>query len=255
MRRPGLSAGVTAAAPAGPVQLTLQLDGFEGPLDLLLSLIEGHRLPITQVSLAQVADQYLQQIRALPYLDPDLLADFLAIGGKLLLLKSRALLLTEQPDPVVEETASELEQRLAEYQLVRAAAERLQELELADRRAFLATREPARLAALPPLAPTTPEQLLAAWKRLLLKPAPVQGDLVLVPRASIEACRSVILDLLRTHPTVAFSAIAGASVDQVIATFLAVLELFRRGLLLVEQPDPFADLTLRGAPATASASA
>src|ERR1700730_10835415 len=91
-----------------PIQLELHLESFAGPLELLLLLIEQRRLPITQVSLAQVADQYLAQVHALPALDADLLADFLVIAGKLLLLKSRALLLTEEPDPEVEEVGSEL---------------------------------------------------------------------------------------------------------------------------------------------------
>src|SRR4030088_1926072 len=63
-----------------PVQLELHLESFDGPLELLLLLIEQRRLPITQVSLAQVADQYLAQVHALPALDADLLADFLVIA-------------------------------------------------------------------------------------------------------------------------------------------------------------------------------
>src|SRR5919199_3791205 len=108
------------------MQLRLEHDVFEGPLELLLTLIEQRRLPITQVSLAAVADQYLAQVHALPQVDPDLLADFLAIAGRLLLLKSRALLLSDEPDPVVEETAAELAERLATYRVFRAAAEHLQ---------------------------------------------------------------------------------------------------------------------------------
>src|SRR5215469_4612472 len=110
------------------VQLELHLETFDGPLELLLLLIEQHRLPITRVSLAQVTDQYLAQVHAQPSLDPDLLADFLVIGGKLLLLKSKALLLTEEADPEVEEVASDLAERLATYRVFRAAAEMLREL-------------------------------------------------------------------------------------------------------------------------------
>src|SRR6202165_1418580 len=92
---------------SAPTQLELHLESFDGPLELLLLLIEQRRLPITQVSLAQVADQYLAQVHAQPAIDPNLLADFLVIGGKLLLLKSRALLLTEEPDPRGEGAAPE----------------------------------------------------------------------------------------------------------------------------------------------------
>src|SRR5205814_7538728 len=125
-----------------PVQLELHLESFDGPLELLLLLIEQRRLPITQVSLAQVADQYLAQVHAQPALDTDLLADFLVIGGKLLLLKSRALLLTEEPDPEADAVASALAERLATYRVFRAAAETLRELEQRGERTYPTLRAP-----------------------------------------------------------------------------------------------------------------
>src|SRR5437588_12291933 len=133
------------------VQLELHLESFDGPLELLLLLIEQRRLPITQVSLAQVADQYLAQVHAQPALDTDLLADFLVIGGKLLLLKSRALLLTEEPDPEVEEVASDLADRLATYRVFRAAAQALRELEQRGERMYSTLREPLIRVAPAPL--------------------------------------------------------------------------------------------------------
>src|SRR5437899_12359054 len=147
-------------------QLELHLETFDGPLELLLLLIEQHRLPITQVSLAQVADQYLAQVHAQPAIDPNLLADFLVIGGKLLLLKSRALLLTEEPDPEVEEVASDLAERLATYRVFRAAAEVLRELEQRGERMYTTLREPLVSTQPAPLAPMAPDALLAVWRRL-----------------------------------------------------------------------------------------
>src|SRR5918911_3561030 len=139
------------------MQLQLRLDGFEGPLELLLSLIEQRHLPITRVSLAQVADQYLAHLHALPELDRDLLADFLSIAGRLLLLKSRALLLTEEPDPVVEEVATDLAERLGTYRVFRAAAEVLRELERRGGRTYPTSREALANEQPPALAPTSPE--------------------------------------------------------------------------------------------------
>src|SRR3979409_980339 len=191
------------ARPLGnaPIQLELHLESFDGPLELLLLLIEQRRLPITQVSLAQVADQYLAQVHALPALDADLLADFLVIGGKLLLLKSRALLLTEEPDPEVEEVASDLAERLATYRVFRAAAEVLRGLEQRGERMYPTTREPllstppappaprrrhplppppgGPLTAPPPaaLAPLGPNDLLAAWRKFAAEPRPTQLEL------------------------------------------------------------------------------
>jgi segregation and condensation protein A len=229
---------------SGAVQLELHLERFDGPLELLLLLIEQRRLPITQVSLAQVADQYLAQVHAQPSIDPNLLADFLVIGGKLLLLKSRALLLTEEPDPEVEEVASDLAERLATYRVFRAAAEVLRELEQRGERMYPTQREPAISTALPQLTELEPDALLAVWRRFLETSRGGEIELPTVTRASVDQRRAAILDALRHAPSVSFRSVAGASVDEVIATFLAVLELFRRGQIDVQQPTHFGDLTL-----------
>ncbi len=229
-----------------PVQLQLQLhlESFDGPLELLLLLIEQRRLPITQVSLAQVADQYLAQVHALPEVDPDLLAEFLAIGGKLLLLKSRALLLSEEPDTEAEDVASDLAERLATYRVFRAAAELLRELEQRNERLFTATREPLVTTAPAPLAPVAPEVLVQVLRRLERQPRREEIDLPVATRASVDERRAWILDVLRRELSVTFREVAGPTVDDVVAAFLAVLELFRRGQIQVEQEQPFGELRL-----------
>jgi len=236
-----------AANPA--TQLELHLETFDGPLELLLLLIEQRRLPITEVSLAQVADQYLAHVHAQPSLDTELLADFLVIGGKLLLLKSRALLLTEEPDPEVEQVASDLAERLATYRVFRAAAQALRELEQRGERMYSTQREPLMSLAPAPLAPVGPEMLLGVWRRFAAEPHPTQIELPGVPRASVDERRARVLDALRSSAgRVSFRLVAGETVDEVIATFLAILELFRRGLIHVQQPSPFDDLLLLLAP-------
>jgi len=236
---------VASAQSRNVTQLELHLETFDGPLELLLMLIEQRRLPITQVSLAQVADQYLAHVHAQPALDAELLAEFLVIGGKLLLLKSRALLLTEEPDQEAEEVASDLAERLATYRVFRAAAEVLRELEQRGERLYATQREPALASGPAPLAPMQAEALLAAWRRFVEEPRPAQIELPGMARASVEERRARILDALRWSSTVSFRLMAGSSLDEVIATFLAVLELFRRGLIDVEQPEAFGDLLLR----------
>ena len=226
------------------IQLQLHLEAFDGPLELLLLLIEQRRLPITQVSLAQVADQYLAQVRALPELDADLLADFLAIAGKLLLLKSRALLLSEEPDPELEDVASDLAERLATYRVFRAAAEALRDLEQRNERLYPTAREPLISTAPAPLAPVAPEGLLQAWRRLVAEPRAVQIELPPAVRASVDERRAFILDALHRSASISFRSLAGSTVDEVVATFLAVLELYRRGLIEVEQSTAFGELTL-----------
>ena len=238
---------MASAQSLNATQLELHLETFDGPLELLLMLIEQRRLPITQVSLAQVADQYLAYVHAQPSLDAELLAEFLVIGGKLLLLKSRALLLTEEPDQEAEEVASDLAERLATYRVFRAAAEVLRDLEQRGERLYTTQREPAVAIGPAPLAPMQAEALLAVWRRFLEEPRPAQIELPGVARASVDERRARILDALRWSPSVSFRSIAGRSIDEVVATFLAVLELFRRGLIDVEQPTPFGDLLLSNA--------
>ena len=228
---------------AAPVQLRLHLEVFEGPLELLLSLIEQRRLPISRISLARVADQYLEQVHALPSLDPDLLADFLSIGGRLLLLKSRALLLTDEADPAAEESASDLEQRLAEYRIFREAALHLQALEQRAERTYPTSREPTFNAAPPPFVPPSLELLASTWKRLQ-RQKPREVEVAAISRASVDERRAWILDLLRRRPRIPFSEIAGETVDEVVAAFLAILELFRRGRIHVEQTTLYGELTL-----------
>jgi segregation and condensation protein A len=231
--------------PKTGLQLELHLETFDGPLELLLMLIEQRRLPITSVSLAQVADQYLAQVHAQPSIDPELLADFLVIGGKLLLLKSKALLLTEEPDAEAEEVASDLAERLATYRVFRAAAEMLRELEQRGERMYPTLREPSLSTAPAPLASVKPDALLAILRRFAAEPRPEQIELPGISRASVDDCRARILDALRASETVSFRAMAGRTVDEVIAAFLAILELFRRGLIHIEQPAPFGDLVLK----------
>src|SRR5579864_249459 len=235
---------VARARVNGPVQLELHLETFEGPLELLLMLIEQHRLPITSVSLAQVADQYMAHVHAQPALDPELLADFLVIGGKLLLLKSRALLLTEEPDAEVEEVATDLADRLATYRVFRAAAEVLRELEQRGERMYPTLREPSLSTAPAPLAPLKPEALLAVLRRFTAEPRESQIELPGITRVSVDQCRARILDALRSSSRVSFREFAGSTVDEVIAAFLAILELFRRGLIAIEQPEPFGELQI-----------
>src|SRR5262245_30660754 len=129
---------------------TVQLPAFEGPLDLLLRLIEREELDITTIALAQVADAYLAQVRALDAPDPAALSAFLVIAAKLLLIKSRALL----PRPEIPKGADEsidegveLARQLREYQRYKQAAALLRAWEEQGHRSY------ARAAAPPALLP------------------------------------------------------------------------------------------------------
>src|SRR5919199_1528001 len=103
---------------------TVRLPDFEGPLDLLLHLIEREELDITRLSLAQVTDQYMQYLNSMQRADVEQLADFLVVAAKLLLLKSR-LLLPQAPlsgEEPSEDAGAELTRQLLEYRQYKRAA-------------------------------------------------------------------------------------------------------------------------------------
>ncbi len=218
---------------------------FCGPLALLLELIEKRRLPITQVSLAEVADQYLDRMRSLVGINADLLSDFLVIGARLLLIKSRALLPTPPREDEEEDVALDLEQRLLEYRIFKEAAEILRAIEESGRRSYprQSTPDYGELPE-PPLEPTPPEALGKAMARMLKALQPEADRLSLAPRVTVEEAIAHLLSHLTARLSATFSELAGTTVDQIVATFLAILELMRRGILIAEQDTPFAEIRI-----------
>jgi segregation and condensation protein A len=103
----------------------VKLEKFEGPLELLLELIEKEQLKITELSLAHVADQYLDYIKNHDSIALENLADFLTIASRLILIKSRALLPMLQVTPEEEEEIQDLAKQLEEYKKFREASQKI----------------------------------------------------------------------------------------------------------------------------------
>src|SRR5262245_19321927 len=152
---------------------TVQLPAFEGPLDLLLRLIEREELDITTIALAQVADEYLAQGRPMATPDPAALSAFLVIAGRFLVIKARALLPRPAgprgPDEPIDE-GEDLARQLREYQRYKQAAALLRTWDEQGRRAY--TRIAAPPPALPrlnaPLDVTLGEMIAAVQRRIQL---------------------------------------------------------------------------------------
>src|SRR6185369_17520601 len=109
--------------------LQTKVSQFEGPLDLLLSLIEQRQLDITQIALAEVTEQFLQYIKQLTSIDPTTLADYLSIAAKLLVIKSKAILPTLEIEEEEEDAGQDLESRLLLYKQFKEAAKYLKKLD------------------------------------------------------------------------------------------------------------------------------
>jgi segregation and condensation protein A len=234
---------------------------FEGPLDLLLHLIEKEDLDITAVSLVQVTDQYVAALRSRENIEPRLLADFVAVGAKLLLLKSRALLprtadQMQEDDQEAEDIAQDLTARLEEYHSFKEAASFLRELDDAGHRSFARIAPPPGEWLPTGLERVTMNKLLSAFTTALerLPPAPRRERLRRAPINMAERRQAVIREVL-SHGSLSFtSLIAGCDTRfEAIVTFLAILDLLKTEDLIAEQPSSFGEIVLRARSEVASA--
>ena len=226
----------------------LQLPVFEGPLDLLLHLIERQELDITAVSLVQVTDQYLSYLRSGEQIDATALAEFIAIGARLLLLKSRALL----PKPPVEEDleedlGEELVRRLREYRRFKEVAGALRDIEERGRHAYPRLAPPPSVPLPTGLDGVTLDLLLRLFQEALERePATEPEGVVERQEVTVEEKVAELSEVLRRQQRVSFRAFISAchSRVEVIVAFMAVLELIKALQLWAEQAALFGDISL-----------
>lgn len=217
---------------------TIQLPAFEGPLDLLLLLIEREELDITAISLAQVADQYLAIIEQLGRWCIADLSGFLVIGAKLVWVKSRVLLPRPPSDgtPVEEDVAADLIHQLEEYRRFKRVAQVLAQRDEEGQRAYLRLS----LAPLPPppfdLSGVTLAGLLTAAQEAL-NARPAIPSAVLPHTITVAEQMDYIGQRLKRQGRVQFLELLSeaASRVEVIVTLLAVLELIKRDQVRVWQ--------------------
>jgi segregation and condensation protein A len=214
---------------------------FTGPLDLLLHLIEREELDITAISLALVTEQYLQQVDSLQREPGEQkivqLIDFLEIGARLVLIKSRALL--PQPPAALagdeaeeEDPAAALLRQLREYRRIKEAAGWLGAREAAGLRTYLRVAPPPRVTAAPDLSEVTLSGLLATLQEVLARSDTREESVEVVKprRITIEAQQNHVRQLLQARAQVEFREILsrGADRTEVAVTLLAILELIKR---------------------------
>jgi segregation and condensation protein A len=236
------------AVPIGDASFSVALPVFEGPLGLLLHLIESRQLDILTVPLADVADAYVDHLASHP-VDAAALSEFVAIAAQLIYLKSKRMLPAEplppMPDGTDEPDEDELRRRLLEYRAFRDAA-----LELGHRDgvAPVIRREP-RESDLPaaPTAPMAPAILAAALDTLAAIPEPTPPPPEVVAREiTIGQQIAVLRTALAGGGRVLLQTILGRcrSRTEVAVTFLATLELVRRREVKAEQDELFGPIVV-----------
>ncbi len=247
----------------------VQLPIFEGPLDLLLHLIEKRQMEITTVSLVAVTDQYLAYIRrwqeaevgSLPLAN---MAAFISIAARLLFIKSQSLLPRISKEEVDEQAknaaamAEELRRHLLEYKQAKEIARHLRQREEAGlqtyaRSSLLASIE-AQLAWTPPtLIGMEPQLLASAFQRLLelrTKDELDGADLIPLARITIRERTAEIVRLLHERTSIFLAELIEKERSHlvVIVTFLAVLEMWKRERITVTQDSLFGSICLQHGP-------
>ena len=229
--------------------LELDLDAFEGPFDLLLTLVLKEELDLAEVEVAGIVVAFLERLGEPDRLDVEACAEFLLLAAALLELKTRGLFPDVDADPgdADVEDADELARRLAEYRRIKAAAQALRERLAAEGERFFRIG-PAPLAPRPErrLGPQRPDQLAAALRALAEAPAVVSVAHMELDYPPLVDLLELFRGLLRRRPVFDFEAeVAGLSRAEQVVAFLAVLELVKSDELELTQAAPFAAIRAR----------
>jgi segregation and condensation protein A len=247
---------VDRVASGGPMDdssgaVSLHLESFEGPLDLLLHLVRRHELEILDIPIAFVCEKYLEYLAFMRALDLEVAGDYLVMAATLAYLKSRELVPSDRPELVEEDDAhdgpdprEELVARLLEYQKFKAAAEQLDRLPLSGRDVF----DRGAGIDLPPmdagLAPITLYRLAEAYQRVLERARVNKSHEVTLETISVASRMQQLTLLLIERPKIEFEQLFlerqwSSEVElrsMLVVTLMSILELVRMGILHVHQP-------------------
>ncbi|MFI7704747.1 segregation and condensation protein A [Nonomuraea sp. NPDC049480] len=245
---------MTTAEETEPQGFQVHLDVFEGPFDLLLGLIAKHKLDITEVSLSKVTDEFISYIRSRgPEWDLDQTSHFLLVAATLLDLKAARLLpsgeVEDEEDLALLEARDLLFARLLQYKAYKEVAKIF-----AGRMAEEALRFPRTVPMEPQFANLLPELILGIGPEQLARiaaraftpklPPTVNVAHIYQPLASVKEQAAILVMHLRRMRRATFRALV-ADCDgtfEVIARFLAVLELFRESAVSFDQIEPLGEL-------------
>ncbi|MEK6708699.1 MAG: ScpA family protein [Pseudomonadota bacterium] len=224
-----------------PDALEVFLDTFQGPLDLLLYLIRRHNLEVLDIPMAELTRQYMAYVEMMRANQLELAAEYLLMAALLIEIKSRMLL----PRPVSRteediDPRAELVRRLLEYEQMKLAGLRLNELPQADRD-FALVQVWIEQAAVKRLPEVSVDDLRNAWLTLVTRAQANRHHRVTREELSVRAHMSRILRHLHGREFVEFQELfsATAGVAEIVVTFLALLELSREALVEVTQPQTF----------------
>ncbi|MBO7744042.1 segregation/condensation protein A [Paenibacillus sp. MWE-103] len=240
--------------------VTYKLESFEGPLDLLLHLIDKAEIDIHEISVSEITDQYMDYLNAMQELELEVTSEFLVMAATLLSMKSKQLL---PKPPVIEDDyfeewpddgldpRDELIAKLVEYRKYKQIAEQLREQEF--ERSLVYTKEPEDMTPFMKVVPENPVKglsvgdLIAAFQKALRK-ASRRNVIATIHRDEISVKDRIrdIVDVLREFETVRFSKLIREDMSrhEIVVTFLALLELMKMKHIRCFQHGLFDDIVV-----------
>jgi segregation and condensation protein A len=241
--------------------IPVKLEAFEGPLDLLLHLIEKNKIDIYDIPIAEITDQYLSYVQAMKETDLDVMSEFLVMAATLLDIKSKMLLPKEIDEKGEEQDPrTELVERLLEYKLCKYISYQLKEKQACAERSFYkASTVPKEIEAYKPpvdlnelIKDTTLIQLNAIFQDVLRrqeeKVDPIRSKFGKIEKEKVSVSErfTQIKNFLKTKKTVAFEDMLmnNHSKISVIVSFLVLLELMKTGFISVSQENICGDIQI-----------
>ncbi len=228
---------------------TIQLPVYEGPLDLLLELIERAELDITKVALASVTDQYIAYLHQAPELELSDLASFLVIAAKLLQIKSEALL-PQAPvrEPDEEDPGQALAEQLIAYKMYKGVAGHLRERQSSGQRSYLRLAPPPKVEPKLDLSGLDIDDLYRAMAEVLASTpsGPSLDEVVAAPQVRIRDQIRLIFEIMQRAGKASFQRLLKRSRSrlEIVVSFLAVLELIKLRRITAQQDELFGDIEL-----------
>ena len=229
-----------------PDALEVFLEQFEGPLDLLLYLIRKENISVLDIPMAKLTVQYLEYVEMMRSQQLELAAEYLLMAAMLIEIKSRMLLPRPKATDIEEDPRAELVRRLLEYEQMKAAAQKLNEVPQAGRD-FSLVHVLFERAATERLPDVAAEDLKIAWLTLLNRAAVNKHHKVTREQLSVRAHMSRVLRRLQEAKFIEFTELfqPEEGVPVLVVTLLAVLELARESLIEVSQQEAYSPIYVK----------
>ena len=228
---------------------TVETPVYEGPLDLLLQLIERAELDITEVSLAQLTDQYLEHLNSISEVTTEEVSAFLVIAAKLIQIKSEVLLPRHSENEVEEDVGQELVRQLKLYKRFKEISKILRDYEESGSRTYLRIAPTPNIESKIDISGINLDELLVAAQTVLLKSKPdAQLDNVItISRITIRQKINLIAQFLKHGEQGTFQQLLSKEPtrEEIVVTFLAMLELVKRHLVQVWQESLFGGIEIK----------